>query len=64
MSTTSRRAWIGLAVLALPTLLLSLNMSVLYLALPDPAQPRRVRDLASARLPRRSRKTGWRKKLA
>lgn len=29
-----RRAWIGLAVLALPTLLLSLDMSVLYLALP------------------------------
>ena len=34
MSTTPRRAWIGLAVLALPTLLLSLDMSVLYLALP------------------------------
>ncbi|HWN29235.1 MAG TPA: MFS transporter [Actinomycetospora sp.] len=32
--TTGRRAWIGLAVLALPTLLLSLDMSVLYLALP------------------------------
>jgi MFS transporter, DHA2 family, multidrug resistance protein len=31
---TGRRAWIGLAVLALPTLLLSLDMSVLYLALP------------------------------
>ncbi|WP_433800686.1 MFS transporter [Actinomycetospora sp. CA-084318] len=31
---TDRRAWIGLAVLALPTLLLSLDMSVLYLALP------------------------------
>lgn len=30
----SRREWIGLAVLALPTLLLSLDMSVLYLALP------------------------------
>ena len=29
-----RRAWIGLAVLALPTLLLSLDLSVLYLALP------------------------------
>jgi MFS transporter, DHA2 family, multidrug resistance protein len=29
------REWIGLAVLALPTLLLSLDMSVLYLALPD-----------------------------
>ncbi|PSL02490.1 DHA2 family multidrug resistance protein-like MFS transporter [Haloactinopolyspora alba] len=29
-----RREWIGLAVLALPTLLLSLDMSVLYLALP------------------------------
>lgn len=28
------RAWLGLAVLALPTLLLSLDMSVLYLALP------------------------------
>ncbi|XVQ15258.1 MFS transporter [Spirillospora sp. CA-255316] len=29
-----RREWIGLAVLALPTLLISLDMSVLYLALP------------------------------
>jgi len=29
-----RREWLGLAVLALPTLLLSLDMSVLYLALP------------------------------
>jgi DHA2 family multidrug resistance protein-like MFS transporter len=29
-----RREWIGLAVLALPTLLLSVDMSVLYLALP------------------------------
>ncbi|MGH8879485.1 MAG: MFS transporter [Stackebrandtia sp.] len=29
------REWIGLAVLALPTLLLSLDMSVLYLALPQ-----------------------------
>lgn len=32
-----RRAWVGLAVLALPTLLLSLDMSVLYLALPPSA---------------------------
>jgi len=30
-----RREWIGLAVLTLPTLLLSLDMSVLYLALPS-----------------------------
>jgi DHA2 family multidrug resistance protein-like MFS transporter len=30
-----RREWIGLAVLALPTLLLSLDLSVLYLALPQ-----------------------------
>ncbi|GHC87572.1 MFS transporter [Nocardiopsis terrae] len=30
----SGREWLGLAVLALPTLLLSLDMSVLYLALP------------------------------
>jgi MFS transporter, DHA2 family, multidrug resistance protein len=30
----TRREWIGLVVLALPTLLLSLDMSVLYLALP------------------------------
>ena len=30
----TRREWIGLAVLALPTLLLSLDLSVLYLALP------------------------------
>ncbi|GAA2595065.1 MFS transporter [Actinomadura fulvescens] len=29
-----RREWVGLAVLTLPTLLLSLDMSVLYLALP------------------------------
>ena len=31
----TRRQWIGLAVLALPTLLLSLDLSVLYLALPQ-----------------------------
>jgi DHA2 family multidrug resistance protein-like MFS transporter len=30
----TRRQWLGLAVLALPTLLLSLDVSVLYLALP------------------------------
>ncbi|WP_328475781.1 MFS transporter [Actinoplanes sp. NBC_00393] len=30
-----RRAWLGLAVLALPTLLLSVDVSVLYLALPQ-----------------------------
>ncbi|HEX2315075.1 MAG TPA: MFS transporter [Thermomonospora sp.] len=30
-----RREWVGLAVLALPTLLLSLDVSVLYLALPE-----------------------------
>ena len=30
----TRREWLGLAVLALPTLLLSLDVSVLYLALP------------------------------
>ena len=30
-----RREWVGLAVLALPTLLLSLDLSVLYLALPS-----------------------------
>jgi len=30
-----RKEWIGLAVLALPTLLLSLDMSVLFLALPN-----------------------------
>ena len=30
-----RREWIGLAVLALPTLLLALDLSVLYLALPS-----------------------------
>lgn len=40
MTTTSpsragRREWLGLAVLALPTLLLALDMSVLYLALPQ-----------------------------
>ena len=31
----TRREWIGLAVLALPTLLLALDVSVLYLALPQ-----------------------------
>ncbi|WP_131738421.1 MFS transporter [Actinomadura roseirufa] len=31
----TRREWIGLAVLALPTVLLSLDISVLYLALPS-----------------------------
>ncbi|KNX38159.1 MFS transporter [Luteipulveratus halotolerans] len=31
----TRREWIGLAVLAFPTLLLSIDMSVLYLALPS-----------------------------
>ncbi|HEX7744977.1 MAG TPA: MFS transporter [Micromonosporaceae bacterium] len=31
----TRREWLGLAVLALPTLLLSLDVSVLYLALPQ-----------------------------
>lgn len=35
MNTATRREWIGLAVLALPTLLLSLDLSVLYLALPN-----------------------------
>jgi DHA2 family multidrug resistance protein-like MFS transporter len=37
METTraTRREWLGLAVLALPTLLLSLDVSVLYLALPS-----------------------------
>ncbi|PZG00291.1 MFS transporter [Micromonospora deserti] len=36
MDTTraTRREWLGLAVLALPTLLLSVDLSVLYLALP------------------------------
>ncbi|WP_219508702.1 MFS transporter [Nonomuraea ceibae] len=33
-----RKEWIGLAVLALPTLLLSLDMSALYLALPHLSQ--------------------------
>jgi DHA2 family multidrug resistance protein-like MFS transporter len=31
----TRKEWIGLAVLALPTLLLSLDLSVLYLAVPE-----------------------------
>jgi MFS transporter, DHA2 family, multidrug resistance protein len=35
LTQASRREWLGLAVLALPTLLLSLDVSVLYLALPD-----------------------------
>jgi MFS transporter, DHA2 family, multidrug resistance protein len=29
-----RRAWIGLAVLALPTLLVTMDLSVLFLAVP------------------------------
>ena len=33
--TAGRREWTGLAVLALPTLLLSIDLSVLYLALPQ-----------------------------
>lgn len=33
--SAGRREWLGLAVLALPTLLLSLDVSVLYLALPQ-----------------------------
>ena len=33
-SRASRREWVGLAVLALPTLLLALDLNVLYLALP------------------------------
>ncbi|WP_430787978.1 MFS transporter [Actinoplanes sp. G11-F43] len=33
-----RREWLGLVILALPTLLLSLDLSVLYLALPDLAE--------------------------
>src|ERR1044071_1800078 len=32
--TATRREWLVLAVLALPTLLLSIDVSVLYLALP------------------------------
>jgi DHA2 family multidrug resistance protein-like MFS transporter len=35
MPRAGRREWVGLAVLALPTLLLSLDLSVLYLALPS-----------------------------
>jgi DHA2 family multidrug resistance protein-like MFS transporter len=35
MLQAGRKEWIGLAVLALPTLLLSLDLSVLYLALPS-----------------------------
>src|SRR5690349_3828495 len=33
-SATPRRAWLGLAVLILPVLLVSMDMSVLYLAMP------------------------------
>ena len=31
----TRKLWIGLAVLALPTLLISIDVSVLYVALPS-----------------------------
>ncbi|WP_280370294.1 MFS transporter [Nocardia wallacei] len=34
MTTTPRRAWLGLAVLTLPVLLVSMDMSVLFLAMP------------------------------
>ncbi len=34
-ASDSRRAWIGLGVLALPTLLISIDVSVLYVALPS-----------------------------
>ncbi|MBY8860560.1 MFS transporter [Nocardia sp. CA2R105] len=34
VSATARRAWLGLAVLILPVLLVSMDMSVLYLAMP------------------------------
>jgi MFS transporter, DHA2 family, multidrug resistance protein len=34
-SRDRRRRWVGLFVLALPTILISLDMSVLYLALPS-----------------------------
>nr|WP_018810460.1 hypothetical protein [Salinispora pacifica] len=34
-SRAGRREWVGLAVLALPTLLLALDLNVLYLALPQ-----------------------------
>ena len=50
-----RREWLGLAVLALPTLLLSLDVSVLYLAVPqlgrhlgaDPTQQLWIMDIYS-----------------
>ncbi|WP_245633017.1 MFS transporter [Luteipulveratus mongoliensis] len=37
-AAATTREWVGLAVLALPTLLLSIDMSVLYLALPSLAE--------------------------
>lgn len=40
-----RRLWLGLAALALPTLLLALDLSVLYLAL-----PRLAKDLGASRV--------------
>jgi DHA2 family multidrug resistance protein-like MFS transporter len=33
--TAGRREWIGLAVLALPTLLVTMDLSVLFLAVPE-----------------------------
>src|SRR2546425_5426898 len=35
LKAAGRREWLGLAVLALPTLLLSIDVSILYLALPN-----------------------------
>ena len=33
--TATRREWVGLAVLALPTLLVSMDVTALYLAVPE-----------------------------
>jgi hypothetical protein len=49
-----RREWIGLAVLRLPTLLLSLDVSVLYLALPTTRGPWITNPLLSTFRIRRS----------
>ena len=47
-TTATRRTWLGLAVLALPTLLLSLDVSVLYLALPHAQRRPRRRTAPSS----------------
>ncbi|MDF2707002.1 MAG: qacA7 [Nonomuraea muscovyensis] len=47
-ATAGPRQWAGLAVLALPTLLLSMDVTVLYLALPHLAAGGRAATASAA----------------